>query len=276
NCEDEKLFAEVKREREDQSRDEREEAKEMLSLIDKDRARRLTTQQTMLAVDELTSSPPQYHLKPPPEYAALPPKSEYLMIDDEIAAMSGKSVTRKAAQQSEVLDSLVQKISCVDFLLRSAQQRDNMPSETATSRPSASVISMAENTNQTFPRSATMRHLILEKREAELRGYLETLGTAEARTRKSMEELLTSIDAVRRGMIELRRKQAMLVDELVDFVKEKYRLDQTITEVAGVIGNIAVALSTIRIPVTDRQLPSDIQCLRQLKQCLFEHLCKLL
>lgn len=276
NCEDEKLFAEVKREREDQSRDEREEAKEMLSLIDKDRARRLTTQQTMLAVDELTSSPPQYHLKPPPEYAALPPKSEYLMIDDEIAAMSGKSVTRKAAQQSEVLDSLVQKISCVDFLLRSAQQRDNMPSETATNRPSASVISMAENTNQTFPRSATMRHLILEKREAELRGYLETLGTAEARTRKSMEELLTSIDAVRRGMIELRRKQAMLVDELVDFVKEKYRLDQTITEVAGVIGNIAVALSTIRIPVTDRQLPSDIQCLRQLKQCLFEHLCKLL
>lgn len=276
SCEDGRLFSEIKQERDEQARDERDEAKEVLSLIDKERAKKLTTQQTMLAVDELTSSPPRYNLKPPPEYATLPPKSDYLMIDDEIAALSGKSVTKKTAQQSEILDSLVQKISCLDFLLRSAQQRDNMPTETASSRPSASIISMEENANQTFPRSATMRHLILEKREAELRSYLETLGTAEARTRKSMEELLTSIDAVRRGMIELRRKQAMLVDELIDFVKEKYRLDHTIAEVVGVVGDIAVALSTIRIPVTDRQLPSDVQCLKQLKQYLFEHLCKLL
>lgn len=252
SCEHSALMAEIEEERRQRQRDAEEDAKELISLATKEQTDTMAGQQAIQRASTLQEAKSAYGLTRP--QVQLPVAQE---------RQPGRQVIA-AEKKMKRMQDLTQRIGCIDQLLAAVRERDNSPA----------IVQVLDF--GIFPASPTLQQIVAEKRETELRKYLESLGSIEARTRKSMEELLTSIDATRRGLIELRRKQAQLVDELIDFMKEKYRLDDAIGEVATTISAIALSMATMRVPPVDHALPSDVHHLVSMRERLAKELADLL
>lgn len=121
-----------------------------------------------------------------------------------------------------------------------------------------------------FPASSSMQRCLLTKRSLELHAYFETLQHLDGRSRRTCEELVTSIDSIRRGIIELRRKQALLADELAEGILEKTRLERSLYETTLTVSELATALGSLKensaLEAEQNALRADLAYIHVLKE----------